>query len=334
MNEMGIPEFDSPSDADLKLLSSREGPYDATNMSNRFAIFCRYVKSCKNVIASYGKVLQYCQVVGIFRGNVLNSENLAKKLRDLQQEVCKKFDGFPKVGFCAPVSDSSLRFTGGNDGYVVVDSIRTEIGKIRKSAQNKLSCQIVDFAVELNQLVQLWDQHKGYLDACKKQLSTACESWNAVMIPLRTDVEVMIRLSRYVDVLEKALQTTDVTPIYLDLFPLVKCDYLRMTESEMKLLEKAVGVQQSAVPAAASAPNSGNAPKSDMEEYIDTLNEQLRLLRESYNRLKRESDILRQQNEQIAATARKAFNAYSTMIADLRAQLKEHGIPDPTVDDS
>jgi len=50
--------------------------------------------------------------------------------------------------------------------------------------------------------------------------------------------------------------------------------------------------------------------------------------------LKRESDILRQQNEQIAATARKAFNAYSTMIADLRAQLKEHGIPDPTVDDS
>jgi len=325
MNEMKTPDCMSLPAEDIALMSSKETDCNVTNLNKRLMVISNYIKSCRSTISLYEKMVQYCQFVGLFRKNVLNSDNLAKKLRDLQQDVCRKFDGFPKVGFCAPVSDCSLQFAGGNDGHVVLDSIRSECGKIHQSAQAKLAGKVSDLTEEFNQLSALWEQHKGYLDSCKKQLATATESWKAVIVPLRTDVEVMIRLSRYVDVLSRALEATDGTAVYRDLYPLVQCDYLRMSEGEMKLLERAVGREESA---------AGGGAKSDMEEYLDTLNEQLRLLRESYARLKHESDILRQQNDQIAATARKAFSAYSTMIEDLRAQLKEHGIPDPTIEDS
>jgi len=282
----------------------------------------------------------------------LKTEYLAKKLRDVQEEVCKKIDGFPVVGFCPPVSDSALDLPEAKYGTALIDSIRSEGLRIRKSAQTKVSSGDTDLTDEMKQLLQLWEQRKGFVDEIKKQVTTACEPMKIVMSSVQRDVEVMTRLTRYVDVLERALTSSDVSGIYVEMMELVECDYFRISEEDKKALKRAAGIEEEPTPepvvpvvadtdagsgasaAGATAADTAAGASTDLDYEMDGffvfLNEQFDMLELNCNQLRSQYDLLQQQQSEVEASTSRTLGNLESMIADLRRQLREHGIPDPT----
>jgi len=254
VEKMKVIEGRSLSDEDLQVMNTNVQKATVETLNQRLSVFGNFVKCCRENNRQSLVPVANSRFVCKIRSDVLKTDYLAKKLCDLQEDLCKKFDRFPKVKFCPPAveSGSPLNLSDNNDGLEAIDSIREDLMNLRNSAQGKVSSKAEDLTEELEQSTQLWQKHKGCLDETKEKLATVCESMNTVMACLQNDVEVMTHLVRYVDVLTNALTSTDVTAIYREMLPLVNCDCFTISEDDMKLLNEG-GTQGPASAASAAS---------------------------------------------------------------------------------
>jgi len=330
-------------DADMNVMNSTEKPGTVDCLNQHLISFSNFIKCCRENIRVFQTITTNCDFIGQFRLNVLKTDYLAKKLRDLQEEVCQKFDRFPKVGFCPPNVDS-VDLPNSDNGTSTIDAIRVGLGNVRVSAQSKISCSsAVDLTDEMKQIALLWEQYKGFVAETKKQLVTVCGPMKSVMVSIQKDVEVMTRLTQYINVLQKALKSTDVSVIYGELLPLVKCDYFRVSDDDMKLLENPKGLKQepppepiapAVVPSAAAAATAAPVPSAakiegNLDDYVTFLTEQYDMLELNCAKLRSQYDLFEQQRSTLDASTSKTIGNLDTVIQNLRAQLEAHGIPDP-----
>ena len=239
IGEMKMIEGSKFSDANQKLMETKEQPGSVEFLNPRFVAFSSFVKCCRSNSSLYQVIMMNCHFIDHFQRSVLKTDYLVKRLRDVQDEISKTVGRFPRVEYCPPESSSSVQLADPHEGHGMIDTIRKELGAIHHSAQDKVSAGEEDLSDEMKQINQIWDKHKGYLEESKKRLSSSCETMVSVMNSLQKDVEVILRLTHYIEILEKALKARDIESCYPVLRSLLKCEYLKMSSDDMELLEKA-----------------------------------------------------------------------------------------------
>jgi len=286
-------------------------------INKRLELFSEYIKCCRHYLNRYDAIVSNCKDIETFLAVVLKPDFLHKKLRDLQHELCKKCPGFPNVALYLPACAKCQQLADIAEGRVEIDIIRSQIKEVQKQASQQYRTGNKDMTVFNKRLSEIWQEHAPLQSRCKSQLDDACNVMNSALDAFQVEIEVFVRLSRYVEVLEKASKESDPTVVYRDIYGLVQCDYLRVNERDMAVLQKAAGVETAAA-------------KDYKEAYVETLNQQLQLLRESCDMLTKDRDWLIAQNADIASRMKKIFVDYKQQINYLRSVLKDHGIPDPT----
>jgi len=239
IGEMKMVEGMDFSEANRKLMDSKEQPGTVEFLNPRFVAFSSYIKCCRTNCNLYQVIMMNCHFIKHFQQSVLKTDYLVKKLRALQDDLSKKFVRFPKVEFRPLEFSSSFQLSDPHEGHSVIETIRKELAVVHHSAQEKVSGSVEDLSDEMKQLIQIWEQHKEFFEETKKRLSCSYEAMVRVTNSLQKDVEVILRLTHYIEVLEKALKGRDVGSIYPELLPLVKCEYLKMSSEDMEMLERA-----------------------------------------------------------------------------------------------
>jgi len=258
-----------------------------------------------------------------FRSTVLNSTALWERSRGLLEEVRKKFVEFPNVGFCKPCSDSYQQLVPFDQGQAEVDVICNAVVSVHKRASDKVEAKYFDFKQEISDLLNIWEKYNGLQELCKKHFLTACEAINSTMPMFEADIEVMMQLERYIRLLEKAKESSNPSEVYEELLPLVRSDFLVVSERDLVMLEKAIGMDRSTT--------TSEEAEDEMSAYIVYLKKKLSSLKENRRILAKEYDWLVEQNKSMGDEARRSIDSFESMIADMRLQLERNGIHDPTI---
>ena len=174
LGEMNVVDGVSLSDSDVEAFNSEDIQCTTEYLNSLLISFLKFRKCCLRNCSISEMIMTNCDAIAEFQSVVLKPERMAKELRDLQEEVCKKFDTFPKVGLCLPVSDSRGDVFDGDSGREMVNALIADVASIRDLVQNKISSHVQDINDELMQLLQLWEKNKGLIEEVKKKLVEAC----------------------------------------------------------------------------------------------------------------------------------------------------------------
>lgn len=317
--EKAMPKYDRLFNMDkFKALESAQ-MNDVKKLEAYFNVLSEFNSSCNYLSVQYRYISQNLKDLELIRSRTLNPNALHEKSRSLLQEVRKNCPSFPNIGFSKPASKPYQQLNSVFDGASEVSVIVNEMQDIHNAAKQKMAASNLTFGEELDRVKALFEKHKGLEETCKKQLEGACDVINVVMQAFQADVEVMLNLVRLIQVLEKAKNASDPTVVFPELLPLVKCDYLLVSDSDMA---KISGEEKKA---------PVTVKKSKDGVYVDDIKKQLEALRANCEALKKERDRLLEENKTIVSSAKKKADDYNKKIVKLRSQLKEHGIPDPTV---
>jgi len=294
---------------------------DNDKVSEMFSLFNQYASVCRHLQNQYLGIRSNLIDMENIRSKVLNPTALWEEARTLLQVVRKKCTTFPNVAFCKPASNPYQQLPSIDQLQAETSLISNQVVQLHATITAKIKMNNMVFGDDLKAISASWEAHKGLQHTLRAQLVGACEKMNMVMQSFKADVEVMLNLKRFIQILEKAKQVDDATSLFPELLPLMKCEYLLVDKSEMAMISQAAGIDsiESVVPLAGK--------QNSRAEYVASLKMQLENLRKSNEEYSREYDRLVEENKRTAEGIEKNVQFYRAQIAAMRSKLEAQNIP-------
>jgi len=272
---------------------------------------CEQFTRSENVCcANFGYIQQFRRLVAQFGP-------LSQRLLLLQKQLVEKYPEFPQVTFNPPEVRVDKTVICPSGCFEEVSGIKTKLKECRNVAQKKVDSQDMNVSAEVDEVAAMWPKHKGLATTCRKNVEEVCAQVAGVLEELGSQAEIICRLYKYIQVLESALESKDPTIVYPRLKSLTNGTYLTVQEKSKTILDKVNELDFSAC---------GN----DKDTYIAVLKQEVQTLKEAIQQLIQEKEVLEKEKEAVTEKSLSLIQSQNAVIDQLRAQLKSHGIPDPT----
>jgi len=239
-----------------------------------------------------------------FFKRVICFDELIKELSSEQNELAHRVAGFPTVAFTEPPTWDLNPFVPSAEDKASLESLKQAL----TDGMSKVNAE--KGAMEMNSCIPIWLGSKPC--ACMEH---AAESFNTVLGLVQNDVDVIVKLMEYIDLIKSAKGKSQPQAIFPQLANLVvECPYFRCSD-QMKAILRLGNVQD---------PGS-----SEIVSLDSILKEQLREAQEMCDRERRVVDSFQERNKKFLMDTMALLNRYKKIVSQLQDALVRNGIELP-----